>query len=123
MATFFMVLRYLVPIAKVLIGIFFPEMRSQLEDLWDTVETFVEKESEHYKGTFCSGKMERNVSTEKKIELFNSNATKMFTAEGVAIEAWQLNLVREIIHTRMTGKIAKAAKKAAKKEAKKSNVS
>jgi len=91
------ILPYLIPVLKALWELLKPTIRKLIEKLWEKVEEEIE------------GQLDKlSVSkTEAKVTLFNTEAKRIYAASGLEISDADLNLVREVVHKKMTKKLAK----------------
>lgn len=92
---FVTVLKYLMPVLKLLWTLLKPTIRKLLESLWQGVEDYVES---HLKD------MEGKVKGVEKARLFDKQAVKIFSDNNRDVTIGDLNLVREVIHKKMSAK-------------------
>jgi len=92
--TFMAILPYLIPVLQALWELLKPTIRKLIEKLWEKVENEVDSQLDKLDVP----------KTEAKIALFNTEAKRIYAASGKEISDADLNLVREVVHKKMTKK-------------------
>lgn len=92
--TFMAILPYLIPVLQGLWELLKPTLRNLLEKAWEWVEAEIDARLEDLD----------KPKSDAKAELFNIKAREIYSKEGKDISDADLNLVREIIHKKMTKK-------------------
>jgi len=93
MPMWFSIVKALVPIIRLLIEMFFPKVKDELEAIWEFVENFVPTSVPD---------MPMAAITSEKQSLWNEKAAALLDERGIKYSASGLNLLREITHARMT---------------------
>lgn len=98
--SFMALLPYLIPVLKALWELLKPTIRKLLEKLWEKVESEIE------------GKIDGLdvPKAEAKIAMFNAEAKKIYAEQGKEVTDSDINLVREVVHSKMSKKVRKPGK-------------
>ncbi len=96
------IMTILAPIIMMLWQIMKPAIRRWMEALWQKIEDYVDEKLE-------SGEMKKGETTEFKTAMWNNETMGMFAEKGKVVPNSDLNLMREVIHKRMSNKVAKKA--------------
>jgi 5'-deoxynucleotidase YfbR-like HD superfamily hydrolase len=103
------ILPYLIPVLQVLWELLKPTIRKLIEKLWEKVENEIEGQLGDLTETPAPKLAAQNkkVAAKKvadKVSMFNTEARKIYAANGKTISDADLNLVRELVHNKMTRK-------------------
>lgn len=95
--TFMAILPYLIPVLQALWQLLKPTIRKLIEKLWEKVEAEIDEKINDLEVP----------KAEAKLMLFNTEARRIYAAHGKEISDADLNLVREVVHNKMSKKAKK----------------
>ena len=89
--SFMAILPYLIPVLQALWQLLKPTIRKLIEKLWEKVEDEIDNQLENLDN-----------KTEAKVTMFNEGAKKIYADNGKTVTDADINLVREVVHNKMS---------------------
>ena len=106
------ILPYLIPVLQVLWELLKPTVRKLIEQLWEKVEGEIEGALDNLEVPKVDAKAKAS-KVKAKVTLFNTEAKKIYADHGKTVSDADINLVREVIHNKMSKKRARKQGKTA----------